>query len=63
MDAFLGEVVIYPPPQDGLPYVIVVIIDDDPQLVGFETTLEQAAATAKTTRDALWRDYKSSARR
>lgn len=53
MGASTAEVAIYPPPDTGLPYVVVVIVDNDPQLVGFEDTYEQAAATAKTTYERL----------
>lgn len=56
MDASISEVVIYPPPKDRLPYVVVVVVNDDPQLVGFETTLEQATATATAMQDDLRRE-------
>lgn len=58
MEPYPWEVITYPPPKDGLPYAVVVILEGVPQLVEFEKTMGQAEATARATHERLWRAHK-----
>ena len=48
-----NEVVVYPPPSDGLPYAVVAIGGIGPEIVSFEETFEQATVIAEAVR-AMW---------